>query len=188
MSVSLIFQQYKLKSDLRNMTWEIHCFTFLNIVFIENIRGHWEITWENELENLFSLIWWLWRGAFTTGKNNIHLLQCLVWAFKHPSRNRASFSVSSPPALVKHQYCTLMTSKYITARTTLHKYHVHSCFAQNKTPKNIQRFTTYQEVKVIQSVQMSPYGHDTTPNEGTILLTSTLSTPLTWWLDYAAGG
>lgn len=40
-------------------------------------------------------------------------------------------------------------------------------FASNKTSKNIQCFT-FPEIKVIQSVQTSPRGHETTPNEGTI--------------------
>lgn len=48
-------------------------------------------------------------------------------------------------------------------------------FFQNKTSKNIQHLTRYLEVKVIQSVQMSPNAHEMTPNEGTILLDSTPS-------------
>lgn len=48
-----------------------------------------------------------------------------------------------------------------------------------KTSKNIQHFTAYWEDKVIQSVQMSPYGHKTTPNEGTVLFHSYISAHMT---------
>lgn len=104
----------------------------------------------------------------------------LIWrrttSDKHPERNIFSSSV-----LFKHQYCTLLTGKYITARTTSHKCQVDTgvFLLKIKTSKNIQHFTAYWEDKVIQSVQMSPYGHKTTPNEGTVLFHSYISAHMT---------
>lgn len=75
----------------------------------------------------------------------------------------------------RHQlYCTRTTSNYYTARITLHNCHVSICFLLKiKTSKNSQRFFYNIPIKVIQSVQLSSYGHQTTPNKGTILLAST---------------
>lgn len=113
-----------------------------------DILGHWEITWENRLQNLCSLIWPREIGAF--GKKVL---------------------------TTEHQHCTPLNSKYFTAKINSHKRQCDSFFGQTNVYSILQHI---EEIKVIQSVQRSPYGHNTTPNEGTILSASAPKSPLTW--------
>lgn len=95
------------------------------------------------------------------------------------STTRASKHLSNIESVSVSPLLYTKVCKYITARTS--HTNVFFLLFQNKTSKNIQHLTRYLEVKVIQSVQMSPNAHEMTPNEGTILLDSTPSHELWPW-------
>lgn len=156
LSTTLIFQQYKLY--LKHIASHI----WTSIIFMENILGHWEITWENEL---FSLRWGLgdlWRETLPARDEPKVRTYCRVEheRERHPPGNIKSSSASSVPASVEHQHCTSTTA------TTAHER------AQNKTPKifNISQHTK-RMLSHTKCANVSPYGHKTTPDEGTILFT-----------------